>query len=73
MNRITPKLNRASAVDFADFDIEEPAPLSWGPPVWIGLTDGNQVETYQYDSVWFQKDNIIVNNYIVKDTVSQIK
>jgi hypothetical protein len=28
MNRITPKLNRASAVDFADFDIEEPERLS---------------------------------------------
>jgi hypothetical protein len=27
MNRITPKLNRASAVDFADFDIEEPERL----------------------------------------------
>jgi hypothetical protein len=54
MNRITPKLNRASAVDFADFDIEEPeraflrtASLNWP---W----DGNQVciNTIQF---WFQK------------------
>jgi hypothetical protein len=53
MNRITPKLNRASAVDFADFDIEEPERLMRTASL-RPLLMGNQVKriTIQF---WFQR------------------
>jgi hypothetical protein len=51
MNRITPKLNRASAVDFADFDIEEPERLFHEDRQFeLAFTDGKSSETY-HDSL----------------------
>jgi hypothetical protein len=56
MNRITPKLNRASAVDFADFDIEEPERLFHEDRQFeLAFTDGNQVKRINTIQFWFQR------------------
>jgi hypothetical protein len=56
MNRITPKLNRASAVDFADFDIEEPERLFHEDRQFeLALLMGNQVKRINTIQFWFQR------------------
>lgn len=74
MNRITQKLNRNSAVDFTDFDIEEPERLFHEDRQFeLAFTDGKANEIYKYDSILVSKESVIVNNYTVKDSVNPIK
>ena len=74
MNRISLKLNRDAAVDLSEFEIEEPERLFHEDRQFeLSFTDGKAHETYKYDSLLVSKDNTVVNNYILKDTVNPIK
>jgi hypothetical protein len=74
MNRISLKLNRDAAVDLSEFEIEEPERLFHEDRQFeLSFTDGKAHETYMYDSLLVSKDNTVVNNYILKDTVNPIK
>jgi hypothetical protein len=55
MNRITPKLNRASAVDFADFDIDQSASFMRTASLNWPLLMGNQVKRINTIQFWFQR------------------
>lgn len=74
MNRISLKLSRDAAVDLSEFEVEEPERLFHEDRQFeLSFTDGKAHETYKYDSLLVSKDNTVVNNYILKDTVNPIK
>jgi hypothetical protein len=74
MNRIELKLNRESAVNLSEFEIEEPEQTFHEDRQFeLAFTDGKAHEVYKYDSILVSKDSVIVNNYTVKDTVNTIK
>lgn len=74
MNRIESRLNRDSAVNLSEFDVEEPQINYHDDRQFeLAFTDGKASETYKYDSILVSGDNVQVNNYTMKDSVSPIK
>jgi hypothetical protein len=74
MNRIASRLNRDSAIKISDFEIEEPEiEFHDDRQFELAFTDGKTHEIYKYDSVLVSSDSVVVNNYVLKDTVSPIK
>lgn len=73
MNYIENKLDRSAAKDLRDFDVEEPLRnFNEERTYELAFTDGKTDETYKYDSVLVTASGAVVNNYVTKDTVSQI-
>jgi len=74
MNRIEYRLNRDSAVNLSEFDVEEPQINYHDDRQFeLAFTDGKASETYKYDSILVSGESVQVNNYTTKDTVSSIK
>jgi hypothetical protein len=74
MNLIENKLDRSTAKNLEDFDIEEPQRNFHDDREYeLSFTDGKSSETYKYDSVLVSKDGFVVNNYTLKPNVNPIK
>jgi hypothetical protein len=74
MNRIKLKLNRDTAINVSEFDIEEPERNFHDDRQFeLIFTDGKSSETYKYDSVLVSSAGVVVTNYTAKETVNSIK
>jgi hypothetical protein len=73
MNFIENKLDRSTAVDLSNFDIEEPQRNYHDEREFeLKFADGKTNETYKYDSVLVNAQGVIVNDYTIKPTTSTI-
>lgn len=74
MNLIENKLNRDTAVNIEDFDVEEPERNYHDDREYeLSFTDGKSNDTYKYDSVLVTQDGFIINDYVAKSTVNSIR
>lgn len=74
MNKIQKKLNRGSAKNLTDFEIDEPErEFHEDREYELAFTDGSANETYKFDSVLISASTVLVTNYKAKTTVSSIK
>jgi hypothetical protein len=74
MNLIENELDRSTAKNLEDFEIEEPQIEYHDDREYeLSFTDGKSNETYRYDSVLVTKDATVINDYTAKSTANQIK
>jgi hypothetical protein len=74
MNLIENKLDRSTAKNIEDFDVEEPEINYHDDREYeLSYTDGKSNETYKYDSVLVTKDGFVINDYSVKSITNQIR
>jgi hypothetical protein len=74
MNLIENKLDRSTAKNIEDFDIEEPEVNFHDDREYeLSFADGKSSETYRYDSVLVNKDGFIINDYTAKPSVNSIR
>ncbi len=74
MNFIQDQLNRNSAIDLSDFDIEEPLRTFHDERSYeLSFSDGNKDSQYPYDSVFVQKDLVATSNYRINKNTTELK
>jgi hypothetical protein len=74
MNLIKSKLDRANAVDFSLYDIEEPERIFHQDREFeLSFTDGQSNDVYKYDTAIINKSGITINGIAASDEINEIK
>lgn len=74
MNLIENRLDRSTAKNLENFDVEEPSINYHDDREYeLSFTDGKTHDTYKYDSVLVTAAGVVVNDYTAKQNVNRIQ
>jgi hypothetical protein len=74
MDLIDPQLDRTKAISLTDEEIEEPKRTFHDSRQFeLSFSEGRSNSNYKYDSVLVTKEGNVINDYVAKENVSQIK